>query len=110
MANIDKIKRLAKSKGIKIGYIIEQLGLNETYFTDLKRGKGKMTPERLDAIAEMLDTTSDYLEDKTEIPEKEGVPIKLTLREKIILESMRDLTEKERENIETLIENLSKKK
>ena len=66
MANIDKIKALAKEKGIKIKYICSQLGLSETYLSNVKNGKDRMTDERLAIIAQILGTTTEYLTDKTD--------------------------------------------
>lgn len=68
MCNIDRIKNLAKEKGIKIKYICAQLGLAETYLSNVKNGKDRMTNDRLSRIAVMLDTTVDYLADLTDDP------------------------------------------
>lgn len=69
MVNIDKIKSLAKSKGIKIKYICNQLGLSETYLSNCKNGKDRMTDDRLFKIAQILNTTYDYLTDLTDDPD-----------------------------------------
>ena len=70
MVNIDKIKSLAKDQGIKIKFICSQLGLSETYLSNVKNGKDRMTEERLDKIADILHTTPEYLRDETEVKEK----------------------------------------
>lgn len=70
MANIDKIKSLAKSKGIKLSFICEQLGLTRTYLADVKNGKTSISDERLKVIADILETTPEYLKDETELKEK----------------------------------------
>ena len=69
-ANIDKIKALAKEQGVKIKFICSKLGLAETYLSNVKNGKDRMTMERLEIIADTLNTTVDYLTDKTEQKEK----------------------------------------
>ena len=66
---IDKIKSLAKSKGIKIKYICLQLGLSETYLANVRNGRDRMTPERLEIIARILETTPEYLKGETDNPE-----------------------------------------
>lgn len=66
--NIDKIKSLAREQGIKIKYICSQLGLCETYLSNVKNGKDRMTDERLYKIADILGTTYEYLTDQTEDP------------------------------------------
>lgn len=70
LANIDKIKSLAKSKGIKLSFICEQLGLTRTYLADVKNGKTSISDERLKVIADILETTPEYLKDETELKEK----------------------------------------
>lgn len=73
MVNVDKIKSLAKSKGIKYSYICEQLGLQKGYLNDVASGKTTMSDERIRKIAEILDTTYDYLTDQTKYyPELES--------------------------------------
>ena len=69
MVNIDKIKSLAKNKGIKIGFICEKLGVNHTYLSNVATGKNTMSDERIFKIARMLDTTYEYLTDQTDDPD-----------------------------------------
>lgn len=71
--NIGKIKELAKSRGIKIKFICSQLGLSETYLSNVKNGKDRMTEERLFKIAEILGTSFEYLTDMTEDPEPDFI-------------------------------------
>ena len=68
--NINKIKSLAKDQGIKIKYICGQLSLAEGYLSNVQSGKTVMTEERLEKIADILHTTSEYLRDETEVKEK----------------------------------------
>lgn len=76
MCNIDKIKALAREKGVKIKYICSQLGLSETYLSNVKNGKDRMTQERLEQIASILETTVEYLTDETDDPlPKEKEPV-----------------------------------
>ena len=70
MVNIDKIKALAKEKGIKLNYITQQLGISHTFFADAAKGKVKISDNRLITIAEILNTTPEYLKDETDIKEK----------------------------------------
>ncbi len=70
MVNVDKIKSLAKEQGIKLGFICSQLGLTESYFRSVKQGKNKISDERLSIIADILNTTPEYLRDETDQKEK----------------------------------------
>lgn len=78
MVNISKIKNICKSKGIKIGYLCEQLGLTNSYLSDVSRGKNTMSDERIHKIASLLDTTYEYLTDQTDNPEPEAHPEVIT--------------------------------
>ncbi|MBO5299049.1 MAG: helix-turn-helix domain-containing protein [Clostridia bacterium] len=70
MYNINKIKALAKEKGVKQNYICAQLGLQYSYLNDVEKGKNKLTEERLRIIADILGTTPEYLKDETDVKEK----------------------------------------
>jgi transcriptional regulator with XRE-family HTH domain len=67
MVNLDKIKSLAKAKGWSLSYLCKQLGLASSYFTDVRNGKNTISDTRLEVIAELLDTTAEYLKGKTDI-------------------------------------------
>lgn len=76
MVNTTKIRDLCKKKGIKQGFLCEQLGLGRTYFNDIDRGKNTMPDERIHKIAKMLDTSYGYLTDQTDDPSSvPGEPI-----------------------------------
>lgn len=68
MVNVNKIKSRAKEKGIKIGFLCEQVGMKDTYLADVARGKNRMTNDRLSKIAEILGTSVAYLNDETDDP------------------------------------------
>jgi transcriptional regulator with XRE-family HTH domain len=69
--NIEKIKSLAKEKGISISFICESVGMGRGYLNDIKKSNGGDIPdERLEIIVNILNTTVDYLADKTDIKEK----------------------------------------
>lgn len=69
MVNIDKIKTLAKSKGISISFICEQFGAGRGYLNDIARGKNTMSDDRIFKVARLLGTTYDYLTDVTDDPD-----------------------------------------
>lgn len=75
MVNIDKIKNLAREKGIKIKHICAEVGRAETYLSNIKNGQDRMTPDRLEKIANILGTTAEYLTDKTEQKEKPTIEL-----------------------------------
>lgn len=68
MANINKIKDLAKQQGLKMNFICQSLGVSEAFLRDVKAGKCGISPDRLAKIAEILHTTPEYLRDETDDP------------------------------------------
>lgn len=98
MCNIDRIKNLARQKGVKIKYICAQLGLAETYLSNVKNGKDRMTQDRLEQIADILGTTVEYLTDQTDDPTpKEKDPIQaLDEVESAVIEILRGMTVQEK--------------
>ena len=70
MADIQRIKALAREQGIKIKYLCAQLGLAETYLSNVQNGRDRMTDERLERIAELLNTTPAYLNGETDEKKK----------------------------------------
>lgn len=76
---IQRTKLLLKEKGLKQKYLFEQIGKSPVLFNDWKNGKSKPTDEVLKNIADVLDTTPEYLLGKTDrkekTPRKRGVKI-----------------------------------
>lgn len=68
MVNITKIKELCKQKGLKQGFICQQLGVTKVYFNDILRGKNSMPDERIRKVAVLLGTSYEYLTDQTDDP------------------------------------------
>lgn len=79
MFSLDRLKELSKEKGISISFICKKLGMAKTYFHDLKKTGRDIPEENLKAIADLLDTTPEYLLGKTDrkekTPRKRGVKI-----------------------------------
>ena len=105
MVNIDRIKELAKEKGIKIKFICSQLGLAETYLSNVKNGKDRMTDERLQKIADILDTTVEYLTGESDEKESSvGITVSLTSEESALIESYRNSPENVRKAVKALLD------
>lgn len=67
---IDRIKALTKEKGISLSFICGKLGLARNYLSEVKNGKAKLTDDRLAIIADILNTTPEYLKGETDEKEK----------------------------------------
>ena len=68
--NIQKIKAIAKELGLSQKFICDCLGKRRTFLSEVGLGNGKITQEELEIIANKLNTTVEYLTDKTEQKEK----------------------------------------
>lgn len=68
--NIDKIKDLCKSKGLTMKFLCDQIARDRTYFANIRSGKTRIDDDEIEFIANMLDTTVDYLTDLTDQKEK----------------------------------------
>ena len=104
--NIQKIKDLARAKGIKIKFICSELGLSETYLSNVKNGKDKMTEERLFKIASILGTSFEYLIDLTDDPEPNFIGRTAeALHDKVslILASVAAMSDEEQEILHKLV-------
>lgn len=70
MSIIDFVLHLAKEKGISQAFICNKLGLSRNYLAEVKKGKTSLTDDRLAVIADILNTTPEYLKGETDIKEK----------------------------------------
>lgn len=103
MVNINKIKELAKSKGISITYICDQFGAARGYLNDVARGKNSMSEERVYKAAQILGTSFEYLMDITDDPDPNYLLRETeSLEERIVHEVMYKLAEMPEEQKETL--------
>lgn len=64
--NIGKIKELAKEHGLKMKFFCDQFGKKQSFFADINNGKNYLDEDQLLFIADKLNTTVEYLTDKTE--------------------------------------------
>ena len=69
MVNVNKIKELCRTKGVKQGYLCSQLGVGYSYLNDVSKGKNTMSDDRIFKVAKILGTTFEYLTDLTDDPD-----------------------------------------
>lgn len=67
---IDRIETLAKEKGMSLSFLCGKLGLARNYLSEVKKGKTKISDDRLAIIADILNTSPEYLKGETDIKEK----------------------------------------
>lgn len=76
--NIDRVKDLSKAKGISMKYWCDNFGKQRSYLADVRSGKNKLEEYELLFIVGELDTTVEYLTDRTDDPApKEKDPIQV---------------------------------
>ena len=66
MLNISKIRELSKEHGWSASSFCNFFGKNSGWLADMERGRGMPDENTLRAFADKLDTTVDYLTDKTD--------------------------------------------
>lgn len=90
MLNISKFENLLKENGMSKAYFCDSFNHSRTWIDDWKRGVGVPKDNLLQAIADKLDTTVDYLTDKTEQKNKPATESdRLGAYEKRIIELMK---------------------
>ena len=67
---VNRIKELLKSQGRSLTFMYNVLNLPVGYLRDVKANKTALTDERLQAIADFINTTTEYLKGETDIKEK----------------------------------------
>ncbi|SHI23877.1 repressor LexA [Sporobacter termitidis DSM 10068] len=84
MINIDRVENLIKEKGWKKPYFCEKMGHARNWIADWKRGKGLPDENGVLQIADLLDTTVDFLTGKTDEKKKPETDDSLRLSKKEI--------------------------
>lgn len=105
MVNIDKIKALAKEKGVSITFLCQAIGQGAYYFNDVKRRNGSIPDDRLAIIADTLNTTVEYLTDQSGQKEK---PTSEEMDVDDILKMMLNLPREKKEELFTKFVQLMK--
>lgn len=69
-ADIDRIKELAKSNGLSMKYLAEKIGKYPGFLSCVRNGTDRINDDELQVIADLLNTTPEYLKGKTDTKEK----------------------------------------
>ena len=70
--NTVRIRQRAKEKGISLSFICDKLNLTRGYFNGVDKLNSYIPAERLSIIANILDTTPEYLMGETDEKEKQS--------------------------------------
>ena len=66
----DRIRSLSKEKGLSLSFICRKLGVAPVYFIDIDKSGRDIPSDKLNEIADILDTTPEYLKGETDVKEK----------------------------------------
>lgn len=66
MVNYNKLQEMMKEKGLSQSFISEKIGMSRNYIKDCKRLNADIPEDRLEKIADLLGTTTDYLSDRSD--------------------------------------------
>ena len=69
MLNLTRVKSKAKLKGYSLVDLSLMLGRQRSYLYDIQNKGLKIPQQTLEKLAEILDTTPDYLEGETDSPD-----------------------------------------
>ena len=70
---LERIKERTKAKGWSMSNLCRELNLAVSYFADVRNGKTKISEDRLNQIAKLLDCSVEYLKGETDDASKPGV-------------------------------------
>lgn len=108
MVNYEKIRSLAKQRGITIAHICRELGHNHTYINSMEKRGYDLPEESILTIAKLLNTTYQYLVDMTDNPDPHYLVKEAeSVGEKIVLRSMELIGELSEKQLETYLNLLS---
>jgi len=72
----DILKELRRDKGLKQKDMAEYFEISQSTYSDFENGKRKMPLTMLDSLADILDTSTDYILGRTAVmkpyPKREG--------------------------------------
>lgn len=105
MSIIDSVLHLAKEKGVSQAFICNKLGLSRNYLAEVKKGKTSLTDDRLAVIADLLNTTPEYLKGETDTKEKPATSQDDEL-DKEFSELIKQLSPEQREIIKAQIKGI----
>lgn len=104
LVNYDKLGAIAKEKGLSQSFISTKIGMSRNYIKDCKRQNIAIPTDRLIQIADILNTTVDYLTDQTD--EKEKTAVKYSGKTLEFIELFQKLSPEKQEMLINMIKGL----
>lgn len=66
----DRIRELAKQNDLPLAFLCRRIGVAKVYFNDIDKSGRDIPDDKLSAIANLLNTTPEYLKGETDQKEK----------------------------------------
>ena len=101
---IERVRSLAKDRGISLTFICKKIGVASPYFLDLEKSNREIPDIKLKQIADVLFTTPEYLRGETDDPNIPEVPVALSAPQ-----GYDNLTDEQKELIQSLIDKYNEK-
>lgn len=99
-----RFEELVDDLGIKKTFVAEKLGKSPSICQDWKRGKSQPSATQLKIVADVLDTTPEYLTGETDVKEK-PVPNEDEL-DKMLINLLKELTPEETAKAASFVQGL----
>lgn len=99
-----RFEELVDELGIKKTFVAEKLGKSPSICQDWKRGKSQPSATQLQIVADILDTTTEYLTGETDKKEK-PVPKEDEL-DRVLISLLRELTPEEAAKAVSFVQGL----
>lgn len=104
---IERVRSLAKDRGISLTFICKKIGVASPYFLDLEKSNREIPDIKLKQIADVLFTTPEYLRGETDDPKPAAVPeVPVALSAP---QGYDNLTDEQKELIQSLIDKYNEK-
>ncbi len=92
----DRIRELAKRSDLPLAFLCRRIGVAKVYFNDIDKSGRDIPDNKLSVIADILNTTPEYLKGETDIKEKPATETG-SGRDKELLDLLEQLTEEQRQ-------------
>jgi transcriptional regulator with XRE-family HTH domain len=97
----ERLYRVRTEKGLSQKHVADKLGLTQPAYADWERHTTALKPEQLAALADILDTSVDYLLGRKTGPQRKGGPVGRARR---LFEDISKLPRNQQEKIAAVVE------
>lgn len=107
MLRVNRIRSLAKERGISLSFICQKINVAPVYFIDREKAGRDVPDDKLEQIAQVLFTTSAYLKGETDVPDQPGSHVPgLTKAQQTVMEKIKRLSPEALEALDKMLDQL----